>query len=84
MSVASNLVCSQCKLLFNLKNREPISLYCCSNTACRDCIQRDMIKSETKDIVKKGQFECAFCQSDHCAQRGFDQPMELVPNFYVR
>ena len=72
MSVASNLVCSQCNLLFNLKTREPIVLYCCSNTACRDCIHRDMIKSDVKDIVKKGQFECAFCHSDHCAPEGVE------------
>ena len=64
---ASNLVCTQCKLLFNLKNREPIVLFCCGKTACRDCIERNMIKSEDKNIVNKGEFECSFCQSDHYA-----------------
>jgi hypothetical protein len=43
-----------------------------------------MIKSENKDIVQKGQFECAFCQSDHCAQEGVEQPMKLGPNVYVK
>ena len=64
--------------------REPIILYCCSSTACKDCVQKDMIKTDDKYVVKKGEFECSFCCSDHCAPKGFDQPMTLQINKYVR
>ena len=47
----SNLMCKLCKLPYNLKNREPIILYCCRKTACRNCVEKEMIKSEDKEIV---------------------------------
>ena len=40
--------------------------------------------TDDKYVVKKGFFECAFCSSDHCAPKGFDQPMTLQVNKYVR
>ena len=43
-----------------------------------------MIKSEDKNIVNKGQFECSFCHSDHNASEGVEQPMKLVSNDYVK
>ena len=43
-----------------------------------------MIKSDYKDFVKKGQFECSFCHSDHYAQKGVDFPMQLVANDTVK
>jgi hypothetical protein len=50
----SDLQCPLCKLYFNLKNREPIILKCCEETACRECIESLMIKSENKEVVVKG------------------------------
>lgn len=47
-------------------------------------MQKDMIKTDDKYVVKKGEFECSFCCSDHCAPKGFDQPMTLQINKYVR
>ncbi len=48
---ASNLICTCCNILFNLKTREPIILMCCQETACRSCVEKNMIKSESKDVV---------------------------------
>ncbi len=39
-----------------------------------------MIKSENKQVVTKGQFDCSFCHSNHCAPKGCDVPIELSPN----
>ena len=64
---ASFLSCSLCKLSFNLKNREPINLICCNEIACRECVESLKMKSDSKELVIKGQFECSFCHSDHCA-----------------
>jgi hypothetical protein len=66
-SGANNLVCSVCKLVFNLKNREPIVLFCCSKTACRECVEKKMIKGDKKDVVVKGKFDCSLCHADHYA-----------------
>ena len=63
---SSVLKCSLCKYFFNLKNREPINLVCCHEIACRECVETLMIKSESKELVVKGQFDCSFCHSDHC------------------
>ena len=76
----SNFQCSLCKHLYNLKNREPISMRCCEETACRECVENIMIKSENKELVVKGQFECSFCQSDHCASEDSVKPTKLFPN----
>jgi hypothetical protein len=64
------LTCALCKQLFNLTNREPIYLLCCGDVACKDCVKKVMIKSDDKEVVRKGQFECSFCHADHCAQLG--------------
>jgi hypothetical protein len=73
----SFLKCSLCKLPFNLKNREPINLMCCSEIACRGCVETLMIKNQSKKLVIKGQFHCSFCHSDHCLPQGIDKPVEL-------
>ena len=80
---ASNLICTQCKLAFNLKSREPIYLICCRQTACRECVQK-MNANENKNIVKKGYFDCSFCHADHCTPKDVDQPIELSPNEYLK
>ena len=49
-----DLSCELCNNLFNLNAREPIRLLCCGLTACKECVQRDMIKSDDKTIIKKG------------------------------
>ena len=43
-----------------------------------------MIKSDNKQVVTKGQFDCSFCHSDHYAQKGFDQPIEIGPNDFLK
>jgi hypothetical protein len=63
---SSMLHCVLCKLSFNLKVREPVNLICCGEIACRECVETLMIKSESKELVIKGQFDCSFCHSDHC------------------
>ena len=68
----SDLQCPICKLYFNLKNREPINLKCCDETACRECVETQMIKSDSKELVIKGQFDCSFCHFDHCAPENYD------------
>ena len=50
----SELKCSICKQLFNLKIREPIILNCCGETACRNCVETQMMKSESKEFVIRG------------------------------
>ncbi len=57
---------------------------CCDEIACRECVETLMVKSESKEFVIKGQFECSFCHSDHCAQEGFEAPAKLGPNKYVK
>jgi hypothetical protein len=39
-----------------------------------------MIKSQSKDMVIKGQFDCSFCHSDHCASEDSFKPAKLGPN----
>ena len=80
----SFLKCSLCKLSYNLKNREPINLVCCGDTACRECVETKMIKSQSKELVIKGQFECSFCHSDHCAPEGFEKPIKLITHKQTR
>ena len=76
----SDLQCTLCKHFFNLKNREPIFLKCCDETACRECVESLMVKSENKELVIKGQFDCSFCHSDHCAPEECVKPIKLGPN----
>jgi len=80
----SDLQCPICNHFFNLKNREPINLICCNEVACRECVETQMIKSESKELVIKGQLDCSFCHFDHCAQEGFETPVKLFPNKYVK
>ena len=80
----SILKCSLCKLNFNLKNREPINLMCCGEIACRECVESVMIKSQSKNLVIKGQFDCSYCHSDHCLPQGIDKSVELTSNKHVR
>ena len=44
-SVVSEYKCSVCKNFFNLKDKEPILLKCCDETACRECVENKMMKS---------------------------------------
>jgi hypothetical protein len=39
-----------------------------------------MMKSQSKEMVIKGQFDCSFCHSDHCAPEDYDRPIKLAPN----
>ncbi len=71
----SFLKCSLCNLSFNLKNKEPINLKCCDEIACRECVETLMMKSEDKKFVIKGEFDCLFCNSDHCAQIRYNEPV---------
>ena len=50
----SDLRCPLCKDHFDLNNREPILLKCCDETACRECVETLMIKSESKKPIIKG------------------------------
>ena len=84
MSKASNIYCPLCKLFFNIKEREPINLKCCDEIACRQCVETFMIKSQSKELVIKGQFDCLFCHSDHCAPEDYEKPVKLGTNKYLR
>jgi hypothetical protein len=83
-SNTSDLQCTVCKHFYNLKKREPILLKCCDETACRECVEQNMIKSESKELVIKGQFDCSFCHSDHCAHEGYEKPIKLGPNKHAK
>ncbi len=64
---ARHMCCSVCDLRFNLTKRLPISMVCCGETACKQCIQTKMAKKlnpQNGDFVIQGQIECAFCKSD--------------------
>ncbi len=66
-----------CNAYYNLKDRLPISLLCCGNTACKKCVH-DMILSENKEEkVKKEGFRCAFNQCNQYAPPDVDAPMPL-------
>ena len=53
---------------------------CCQDTACRECVETRMIKSQNKELVIKGQFNCYFCKADHCAPDDYDRPIKLARN----
>ena len=42
---STELKCSICHHQFNLKEREPILLKCCDETACRECVEAKMMKT---------------------------------------
>ena len=48
------LTCKLCSNHFNLNTREPIHLFCCGQKACKECVQKEMIKSEDKNVIRKG------------------------------
>ncbi len=77
MQLNKGLNCTLCNQIFNLKSREPIYLMCCGDVACKLCIKNDMIKSDNKEVIKKGQFECSFCHADHCAPPKYLEDMPL-------
>ncbi len=81
---SSILKCPLCKIFFNLKNREPIILKCCDETACRECVEKLMIKSESKELVNKGKFDCSFCHHDHCASDECVKPVKLSANKHIK
>ena len=78
------LKCSVCKNLFNLKNREPINLKCCDETACRECVETRMMLSESKELVIRKKFDCSFCHHYHCAPGDYEKPIKLAPNKHVK
>ncbi len=43
-----------------------------------------MMKSESKELVIKGQFDCHYCHSDHCAPEDYDRPIKLAPNKHAK
>ncbi len=73
-------VSTSCKLFFNLKNREPINLKCCDETASLDRVETRMMKSQSKEPVIKEWLGCSFCHSDHCAPEVYERPIKLAPN----
>ncbi len=52
--------------------------------SCRECVETLMMKSENKELVIKGQFDCSFCHSDHCASEDYVKPIKLSINKYVK
>jgi hypothetical protein len=72
-----------CKAYYDLKDRLPISLLCCDNTACLKCV-KDMIVGEIKEEIEKEKFKCAFNQCDHIAPRGMIVPMRPCVNSYAK
>ncbi len=39
-----------------------------------------MIKSEDKNLIVKGLFECSFCHADHCAPSDYAKDMRINVN----
>ena len=52
----SFLKCSICKENYNLHSKEPMVLFCCTKTACKECIN-DKMNAEPQ------QFKCSICKS---------------------
>lgn len=48
---------------------------CCGGMACLECVEKVMNKGTEQGISVKGKFLCAFCKSDHCAHKGFENPL---------
>ena len=75
----SNLNCFDWKQRFNLNTREPIIMFCCGNTACRECVTNKMIKNKEnaeKGLAKKGEFKCSKCE---CKYNSFFDTDLAVP-----
>ena len=43
-----------------------------------------MNKSNQRGISIKGKFKCSFCESDHCASLGSNQPLQYQVNHHVK
>jgi len=69
--------CQVCKKSFNSESKAPINIICCGNIACLACVESVMNKSTEPGTSIKGQFQCAFCESQHCAPAGFDFPLKF-------
>ncbi len=63
---ASWMQCPRCSCNFNCKGRLPIYLICCGKTACLECVESQMNKSNQRGMSIKGKFKCGFCEADHC------------------
>ena len=77
--MSKKLNCFDCQHRFNLKTREPIMMFCCGKTACRECVTTKMIKNKEnaeKGLAKKGEFECSGCK---CKYYNSFETDELVP-----
>ena len=55
------LNCLSCKKRFNTGKREPVMLFCCGKTCCKECFATMNMKSEdgAEDI-----FKCKMCKSE--------------------
>ena len=55
------LNCQSCKKRFNTGKREPVMLFCCGKTCCKECFATMNTKSEdgAEEI-----FKCKMCSSD--------------------
>ena len=84
---AVNLNCFDCQHRFNLTSREPIIMFCCGNTACRECVTTKMIKNPQnaeKGLAKKSEFECSGCHCKYYNSVETDQPILIQPNNIVK
>jgi hypothetical protein len=62
-------------------------MFCCGNTACRDCVTAKMIKNKenaVKGLAKKGEFECSGCKSKCNSSFDTDQPVPIQVNNIVK
>ncbi len=85
MSIKMN--CFDCKQRFNMTTREPIMMFCCGETACRECVTTKMIKSRhnaEKGIAQKGEFECSGCHKQYYNSFETDYPVPIQPNNMVK
>ena len=62
-------------------------MFCCGNTACRECVTTKMIKNQQnaqRGLAKKGEFECSGCQSKYYNSIETDQPVPIQVNNMVK
>ena len=78
MSIRLN--CFDCQHRFNLTKRDPIMMFCCGKTACRECVTTKMIKNKEnaeKGLAKKGEFECSGCHCKYNSSFDTDEPVPI-------
>ena len=83
----TKLNCFDCQHRFNLNSREPVIMFCCGKTACRECVTTKMIKNKDhaeKGIAKKGEFECSGCHCKHYSSAETDTEMLIQINHMVK